>query len=90
MLEREIETGGVWRMIQDFLTPEPLTDPNRKFNPYDRNLTNKITNKPVIGLLLSPLIGILQNELITTVVWWKIVFGMLFVLVAGISNWVFF
>jgi hypothetical protein len=90
MLKRETNTGGVRRMIQDFLSPESLTDPNRKFNPYDRNLTNKITNKPVIGLLLSPLIGILQNELITTIVWWKIVFGMLFVLVTGISNWVFF
>ena len=76
------------RMLQDLL-PRDFTDSIRRFNPYDRNLTRPITSKPVIGTILSPAIGILQDQLITGVIWWKIVFIMLFVLVTGVANWVF-
>ena len=76
------------RMLQDLL-PREFTDSIRRFNPYDRNLTRPITSKPVIGTILSPAIGILQDQLITGVIWWKIVFIMLFVLVTGVANWVF-
>jgi len=76
------------RMLQDLL-PREFADSIRRFNPYDRNLTRPITSKPVIGTILSPAIGILQDQLITGVIWWKIVFIMLFVLVTGVANWVF-
>ena len=82
--------NGIWRKIQSFLSPKPFQDPDRKFiNPYDRNLTRPLTSKPVVGTLLSPILGILQDELITGIVWWKIVFGFLFVLVTGAANWIF-
>ena len=76
------------RMLQDLL-PRVFADSIRRFNPYDRNLTSPITSKPIIGTILSPAIGILQDQLITGVIWWKIVFIMLFVLVTGVANWVF-
>ena len=81
--------SGIWGKIQNFLSPKTYQDPDRKFNPYDRNLTRPLTSKPVIGTLVSPVVGILQDELITGIVWWKIVLGFLFVLVTGAANWIF-
>ena len=85
-----VDNKSIWNVIERLILPTQTNNLDRRFNPYDRNLTRPITNKPVVGALLSPAIGMLQNQLITGIIWWKIVFGMLFVLVAGVSNWVFF